>query len=180
MKYESSPQSPSCGSTLSGEPHNSCCIKSPRNRIQISSIIPEDACPSLNPEKFPMDDVETDSLTQKRNSYSPKGQPNITALNDTKGEISVPPLPLMRRHHSELPRNIHRNADLIQMQKSLEKLSYEVCHQTERKSASFCPDHRSAPVRRIPSRSVSEFVTPLQRSLSRHKSILRRSDEPEN
>ena len=166
--------------------------KSTSECLRVSSI-PEDSCLlSLTSKKHPADtDPSVDESPRmpgppkRRSSFSNEDEPKMLIQGEEDDAEPVPPPPgkPMRRHKSEF---VPRRGLLLEMQMSLESESTFSCqhhqqhhHQQHTTTSSTCGDSRPAPPRRAPSRTVSESVTPLQRSLSRHTSMMRRPREQE-
>lgn len=158
--------------------------KSTSECIQRSSI-PEDSELLTICKRHPADDTkdEDDSLTKpkRRNSLTQNEAPEEdNDKNDDANEAEMMPTPvmLMRRNRSEAPRR--GQSALLQMQHSLRDVSQDGRPQAALPSTSReGPPQRSGssrptPPRRAPSRSVSERVSPLQRSLTRHTSMIQR------
>ena len=116
--------------------------------------------------------VDGDDKQEEGKDNDPVNDRHTTSSSETM-------MPLMRRHRSEIPRRGPNM--LLEMQQSLQQpkrpddqqQEASIHHGCEKVLPSRISSSRQAPPRRIPSRSVSECVAPLQRSLSRRPSVRR-------
>ena len=164
-----------------------------------SSSIPEDAEVLTINKKHPADTTKDseDSLLAKptrrrsmplsdeEDSIDSHGageeeeEDNDPVNNRQTPSSSETTMPLMRRYRSEIPRRGPNM--LLEMQQSLRQHTHSddqqpaemIHHGREQAPPARISSSRQAPPRRIPSRSVSECVAPLHRSLSRRPSVRR-------
>lgn len=100
-------------------------------------------------------------------------------VNNRQTSSSETAMPLTRRYRSEIPRRGPNM--LLEMQQSLRQPNHSddqqpaalIQHGREQGPPARISSSRPVPPRRIPSRSVSECVAPLHRSLSRRPSVRR-------